>query len=51
MKKWNLIVDVGRCHNSNNCFLSVADEYQGNDHPGYAAEMPKHGHKLSLIHI
>lgn len=45
MKKWNLIVDVGRCHNSNNCFLSVADEYQGNDHPGYAAEMPKHGHK------
>ncbi len=45
MKKWNLIVDVGRCHNSNNCFLSVADEYAGNDHPGYAAEMPLHGHR------
>ena len=44
MKKWNLIIDVGRCHNSNNCFLSVADEYQGNEHPGYSAEMPKHGH-------
>jgi Fe-S-cluster-containing dehydrogenase component len=44
MKKWNLIVDVGRCHNSNNCFLSVADEYAGNDHPGYSAEMPLHGH-------
>ena len=45
MKKWNLIVDVGRCHNSNNCFLSVADEYQGNEHPGYSAAMPAHGHR------
>ena len=45
MKKWNLIVDVGRCHNSNNCFLSVADEYQRNEHPGYSAEMPLHGHR------
>ena len=45
MKIWNLIVDVGRCHNSNNCFLSVADEYQRNEHPGYSAEMPLHGHR------
>ena len=45
MKKWNLIVDVSRCHNSNNCFLSVADEYQRNEHPGYSAEMPLHGHR------
>ena len=45
MKKWNLIVDVGLCHNSNNCFLAVADEYQRNEHPGYAAEMPLHGHR------
>lgn len=45
MKKWNLLVDVSRCHNSQNCFLSVADEYQGNTHPGYAAEMPRHGHR------
>lgn len=44
MKKWNLIVDVERCHNSNNCFLSVADEYIGNDHDGYSAAMPLHGH-------
>jgi Fe-S-cluster-containing dehydrogenase component len=44
MKKWNMIVDVERCHNSNNCFLSVADEYVGNEHPGYATEMPLHGH-------
>ena len=45
MKKWNLMVDVGRCHNSNNCFLAVADEYGGNEHPGYTAEMPLHGHR------
>ena len=45
MKKWNLIVDVGLCHNSNNCFLAVADEYQRNEHPGYSAEMPLHGHR------
>ena len=44
MKKWNPIVDVGLCHNSNNCFLAVADEYQRNEHPGYSAEMPLHGH-------
>lgn len=44
MKKWNLIVDVAKCHNSNNCFLSVADEYVGNEHPGYATAMPLHGH-------
>jgi len=45
MKKWNLMVDVGRCHNSQNCFLSVADEYQGNTHNGYTAPMPAHGHR------
>lgn len=45
MKKWNLIVDVGRCHNSNNCFLSVADEYTGNKYEGYTEEMPLHGHR------
>ena len=45
MKKWNLIVDVENCTNCNMCVLAVADEYVGNDWPGYAAEMPKHGHR------
>ena len=44
MKKWNMIIDVEKCHNSNNCFLSVADEYMGNEHAGYSTAMPKHGH-------
>ena len=45
MKKWNLIVDVAECTNCNLCALACQDEYVGNDWPGVAAEMPKHGHR------
>ena len=45
MSKWNLIVDVANCTNCNLCALAVQDEHVGNDFPGYAAEMPKHGHR------
>ncbi|MGE5540596.1 MAG: 4Fe-4S dicluster domain-containing protein [Gemmatimonas sp.] len=45
MQKWNLIVDVENCTNCNMCVLANADEYVGNDWPGYAAAMPKHGHR------
>ncbi len=44
MEKWNLIVDVAKCTNCNMCTLACHDEYVGNEFPGYAAEMPKHGH-------
>jgi Fe-S-cluster-containing dehydrogenase component len=44
MKKWNLIVNVDDCTNCNLCVLAIHDEHVGNDFPGYAAEMPKHGH-------
>jgi Fe-S-cluster-containing dehydrogenase component len=40
--KWNLIVDVARCENCNNCSLAVKDEHVGNDFPGYAASQPLH---------
>lgn len=43
MKKWNLIVDVDRCNNCNNCFLAVKDEHGGNDFPGYAGPQPDKG--------
>ena len=43
--KWNLVVDVANCTNCNNCTLAVQDEHVGNAFPGYAAEMPKHGHR------
>jgi len=44
MSKWNLIVDVAECTNCSLCTLAVQDEHVGNEFPGYAAEMPKHGH-------
>ena len=45
MSKWNLIIDVAECTNCNLCTLATMDEYVGNDWPGYAAAMPRHGHR------
>ena len=45
MKKWNLVIDVASCTNCHLCTLSAADEYVGNEFPGYTAPMPKHGHR------
>ncbi|MBT7644007.1 MAG: oxidoreductase [Rhodospirillales bacterium] len=45
MKKWNIVIDVAECTNCNLCTLSAQDEYVGNEWPGVAAEMPKHGHR------
>ncbi len=44
MKKWTMIIDVAECINCQNCTLATMDEYIGNEFPGYAAPMPKHGH-------
>jgi Fe-S-cluster-containing dehydrogenase component len=43
MKGWYFIVDVEKCENCNNCFLSCKDEHVGNDWPGYAAPQPNQG--------
>jgi Fe-S-cluster-containing dehydrogenase component len=45
MSKWNMIIDVAECTNCNLCTLATMDEYVGNDWPGYAAPMPRHGHR------
>lgn len=45
MKKYSLIIDVGRCENCNNCFLSCKDEHCGNDWPGYSISQPLHGQR------
>ncbi|MFC1891645.1 4Fe-4S dicluster domain-containing protein [Thermodesulfobacteriota bacterium] len=45
MKKWNMIIDVKKCEDCNNCFLSCKDEYVGNEFPGYSSEQPRHGHR------
>jgi Fe-S-cluster-containing dehydrogenase component len=43
MKKWYMIIDVEKCENCHNCFLSCRDEYVGNDWPGYSAPQPNRG--------
>ncbi len=43
MKKWLLVIDVEKCENCNNCFLSCKDEHVDNDWPGYAAPQPGQG--------
>ncbi len=45
MKKWNLIVDVAKCTNCNLCTLANQDEHVDNEFEGYAAPMPRHGHR------
>jgi Fe-S-cluster-containing dehydrogenase component len=45
MKKWNLIIDVEKCEDCNNCFLSCKDEHVDNDFQGYSLSQPKHGHR------
>jgi Fe-S-cluster-containing dehydrogenase component len=43
MKKWFLIIDVEKCENCHNCFLSCKDEHVDNDWPGYSAPQPGRG--------
>ena len=45
MSKWNLIIDVAKCHDCNNCFLSCKDEFCENSFAPYSVAQPWHGHK------
>lgn len=49
MRKWNLIVDVAKCEDCNNCFLACKDEHVDNDWPGYTLAQPRHGHRWMNI--
>jgi Fe-S-cluster-containing dehydrogenase component len=40
-----MVIDVAKCFNCNCCTLACHDEYHGNEFPGYAAEIPKHGQR------
>jgi Fe-S-cluster-containing dehydrogenase component len=44
MEKWNLVIDVAKCEECNNCFLSCKDEHVDNDFLPYSVAQPKHGH-------
>lgn len=45
MSKWNLIIDVAKCHDCNNCYLSCKDEFCENDFLPYSVAQPWHGHR------
>lgn len=45
MKEWNLIIDVIKCEDCNNCFLACKDEFVDNDFPPYSKPQPRHGHR------
>jgi Fe-S-cluster-containing dehydrogenase component len=49
MKKWNLVIDVARCHDCNDCFLADKDEFVGNDFLPYSVAQPWSGHRWMNI--
>jgi Fe-S-cluster-containing dehydrogenase component len=49
MDGYNLIIDVARCENCNNCVLANKDEFVGNDFPGYSAPQTLHGESTLKI--
>lgn len=51
MNKWNLIIDISKCHSCNDCFLACKDEYFENDFPPLSAAQPRHGHRwIDILH-
>lgn len=46
MSKWNVIIDVAKCSNCNNCTMALKDEYVGNEFPGYSA-----AHKVDMENV
>jgi Fe-S-cluster-containing dehydrogenase component len=51
MAKWNLIIDVAKCEDCNNCFLSCKDEHVDNDFLPYSVSQPRHGHRWVDIKV
>ncbi len=49
MKKYSFVIDVAKCENCNNCFLSCKDEHCGNEWPGYSISQPLHGQRWMNI--
>jgi Fe-S-cluster-containing dehydrogenase component len=47
--KWNMIIDVARCENCNNCLLAAKDELVGNDFPGFSAPHAPQGRGVLRI--
>jgi len=45
MKQVHLVIDVAKCEDCNDCFLSCKDEFVGNDWLPYSLSQPLHGHR------
>lgn len=52
MKKVNMVIDVAKCHDCNNCFLACKDEHWENDFPPTSVAQPRHGHSwLNILNV
>ncbi len=49
MKQAYLIIDIGLCHDCNNCFLACKDEHVDNDWSPVSGPQPRHGHRWMNI--
>lgn len=49
MQKWNLVIDVARCGNCNNCVLATSDEHVGNDFGSHGAPHAARGERVVRI--
>jgi len=45
VEQWHLIIDITKCEECNNCFLSCKDEHVDNDFLPYSVAQPRHGHR------
>lgn len=45
MKQHYLVMDVGICHDCNNCFMACKDEHVDNDFSPISKPQPRHGHR------
>ena len=52
MKKVNMMIDIARCSDCNNCFLSCKDEHWDNDNLPIAVSQPRFGHRwMDILNI
>ena len=49
ISKWNMIIDVARCENCNNCVIAAKDEYVANEHDGYSKPLDENNSELIAI--
>ncbi len=45
MSKWNMIIDIAKCHDCNNCFLACKDEFVDNDWLPHSVSQSPQGHR------